>query len=697
MSNPSKLDAIRNPQGIWINSKMFSPEAIHFKKYGYYCKDPWGTPDWRAYWEEQTRRCIEGYEVGGARITGHHYHYLNFCNIKKVTIIGENIAEKEVGFPDFWDGDYNYFWCLDIARYGMKVLFPDLEPVKALEGLGLSTKISHDDLEGGRHMIVGKSRRKGYSYKNASILTNTYSTKRNSLSIVGAFLKDYLYPQGTMQMATNYLNFLNEQTGFRKSRHYKDLVDHKRASYKQIIDGVPIEKGFLSEIKAITFKDNPDAARGKDAAYVLFEEAGKFPNLQASYIATEPTLRSGKFITGQIVIFGTGGDMESGTVDFANMFYNPEMFKLLQFQNIWDDEAEESTCGFFHPIYWNNDGFYDENGNSDKEEALKYELKERDIIMRGSSGGSVLQSHVQEYCIKPSEAFLTVSRNNLPVVELRHRLEKVLREKTYLTLGQAGTLYRDEIGKVKFKPDLNNTLKPIWRRLPDTNDVRGAVVIYEYPIDNAPKGLYKIGYDPVSLDEGTSMASIFVYKGTHKYSYNRNMIVAEYTGRFEKADDINRIFEMLCELYNTQGMYENMVLHVKSYFAKRKKLHLLAAQPDQVISKNIKDSGVRRVYGCHMDDRLKDAGETYIKDWLLTERDTDEEGQVVTNIDMINSPGLLEELIMYNKKGNFDRVMALMMVMIQMEEEDLGKEYEDNNLNKTLTEDFERMKRFYSR
>ena len=64
---------------------------------------------------------------------------------------------------------------------------------------------------------------------------------------------------------------------------------------------------------------------------------------------------------------------------------------------------------------------------------------------------------------------------------------------------------------------------------------------------------------------------------------------------------------MLAELYNAEIMFENEVPDVKKYFERRKKLHLLAAQPDGVISKNIKNSRVARIYGCHMNEKLKDA------------------------------------------------------------------------------------------
>ena len=157
------------------------------------------------------------------------------------------------------------------------------------------------------------------------------------------------------------------------------------------------------------------------------------------------------------------------------------------------------------------------------------------------------------------------------------------------------------------------------------------------------------------------------------------MLVAEYVGRPNTSDDYNRNTEMLMELYNCELGYENEVTEVLSYFTKRKKLHLLAMQPDAVINSNIGNSKVKRVYGIHMPDKLKDAGEKYIKKWLLTERDIDENGNRILNLHTIYSPGLLEELIYYNRKGNFDRVMAFMVLMMYLEEEEENKQYERRN------------------
>ena len=690
----SQINAERNPDGIFINTNCFREEALHFLKYGYYCPDPYGSPAWKDYWEEQQRRNIEGYSSGGLYITGNHYGYMNFGQIKitpefakynkDVVADSKNLtpqqrrriqgigAEKIVTFPSFWSSDYNYFHVMDIARWGADTDY--------LKGLGLEVTILPDYLKGGYHVIVGKSRRKGYSYKNGWVAANNYNNIESSVTIIGAFDKKYLYPEGTMKMANDYVNFFNEHTGWAKARDFTSKIDHKKASYEEKDENdISIEKGYKSTIMALSFGDNPEAAIGKDGTLVEFEEAGKFPNLKESYMKTKPAMEDGVYTTGQMLIFGTGGDMESGTTDFAEMFYNPIPFKLLPFKNIWDENVSDiAKCGFFVPDWWNKPGFIDGNGNADKEGALAYENNERDIIRRESSGTSALNEYLQQYPFSPEEAFLVTSHNEFPVVELRNRLNKVIAEQLYLKKTQPVELFRDsDTGKARMKPDMKNRLNPIVHFPTKEADKTGCVVILEPPISNVPRGLYKAGYDPYRQDQsmGESLGAFYVYKSANDFSYTRDQIVAWYIGRPATSDVYNRNVELLAELYNLELMHENEVTEVKSYFRKRKKLHLLAAQPDAVISKNIKHSTVSRVYGIHMNEKLKDAGEKYIKKWLLVERDFDDNGNKILNLETITDIGLLQELISYTRKGNFDRVMAFMMVMFQIEEEDENKVY----------------------
>lgn len=711
-----KVDSVRNSQGVWVNSQAFREAGNHFMKHHYYVADPWGTPDWMSYWKRERARCMKGLTIGGAKITGEHYAYLNYTPIQKVGAIkGGRKASKIEGFPDFWDGDYNYFWVRMIAKNGILdsllsdeeaelVLNSDdktqAEKMKSLfEGLGLFVKIEVDYLNGGYNLIVGKSRRKGYSYKAAAIATNNYFTKPNKLTIFGAYDKKYLYPNGIFGMAYKNINFINEHTGWAMPSDVIDRLSagHIKASYIQYKNGIKLEKGFKSELLALTFKDNADAARGKDAEEVFFEESGAFGTpglLKASYKASEDCVMAGAIKTGLITIFGTSGDMGGGTADYADMFSRPQAFDMLPFKNIWDEDSEDMSVGFFHPINWNMEGFYDEQGNSDKIGAKKLELLTRKKLVDNGATSTEIQQRMQEKPLGPGEAFATVSVNNFPVLELKRQLHKVKGRGLQFTKGTPVNMYYRD-GKIVAEPILDGTANPITSFTNVPTDKRGCPMIYEQPVADPPKGLYKIGYDPVRQEDGTSLASIVVYKSKHKGSLHYDIIVAEYIGRLEKPDDIDRMAEMFADLYGTKIMYENEVTGVKTYFTRIKRLNLLAAQPDRVISKSIKNSRVARVFGCHMNVQLKEAGERYVKQWLLTVLDYDEHGNKITVIDKIYSVRLLEELIAYHRKGNFDMVSSLFMCIFQVQEEVLDKVHESKPTSTTAKKLIESIGRNY--
>lgn len=447
----------------------------------------------------------------------------------------------------------------------------------------------------------------------------------------------------------------------------------------------------MSQIMALTFQNNPDAARGKDAEEIFFEESGAFGTpglLKQSLVATNDCVMAGSIKTGMITVFGTSGDMDGGTADYSEMFNNPLAFGFLPFKNVWDENAEESSVGFFHPINWNMEGYYDEQGNSDTKKAKEFEEKDRKELLDAGATSIQISQRMQEKPLTPTEAFNLVSTNNYPVLELNRRLHKVKSQHLQEKLGRLVDFYMDDSGTVKTSTILDGSKTAITSLQDIPKDPRGCPIIYEDPVPNAPKGLYKIGYDPVRQDSGTSLAAIIVYKGVYRGDYRHSVIVAEYVGRYETTDDIDRLASFFAMYYNTQIMYENEVTSVKRYFQQRKILHLLAEQPDNVISKNIKKSRVSRTFGCHMTGPLKDAGERYIKDWLLTELDTiiDEDGnkQVITVIDTINSRRLLEELIKYNREGNFDLHSALIMCIFQVQEETFEKEYGEEKSNKRI-------------
>lgn len=694
-------NSIRNPNGIWINSSVFKEEGNFFVKNGVYCFDPPGSKDYQDYWSEQRRRCLNGYTVGGVKITGDHYFYLNFCPIKRVNFdkTKGKVAEKVTGFPDFWDGDFNYFWVREIARKGIiramlnkqqQEEFYTLDEeekstrIKLLyNSLQLQCKIPLENLDGGYNLIVGKSRRKGYSNKAGAIAACNFFHRPESYTGLGAYDKKFLYPTGIMTMTTSHINFNNMNCAWSTPSDVVNKTDHIRASTTQDYKGVKIEIGLRSTVQAISGKDNPDLFRGKDAYDIFFEEAGAFGTpglLTSSYFATQDCVMAGSLKTGMITIFGTSGDLSGGTYDYADMFQRPEAFGLLPFYNIWeeDEKLHTSKCGFFHPVNLNMEGFYDEQGNSDFNAAKSAVIAEREVMIKKGATSTEMTARSQEKPLYPSEAFSGATVSIYPSLELKRRLQVVKDKNLQQLKGKPVELYYDETNTIKSRVILDKRFIPITSFITenDFKDKRGCVMVYEQPIPNAPRGLYKIGYDPVKQDTGTSLCAIIVYKGVQKGSLTHSIIVAEWVGRYEDPEDNDRMAEKISDYYNADIMYENEIPSVKNYFRRIKRLNILATQPDLVISKNIENSTVARVYGCHMNAALKDAGEKYIKSWLLTVLDYDENNNPITVIDTICSIRLLEELIYYNRKDNFDLHSALIMCMIQVQEEKLGMEYD---------------------
>jgi hypothetical protein len=651
------MSAIRNKNGIWINSQVFREAALKFIRDGRYCDEIAGSVGWNEFWDEEKNRCENGYSVGGATITGEHYFYMNYCPIKRIfadpsekqVAKNKNVARKSMSFPDFWDGDYNYFHIKQIAAFGATEEY--------VKSLNLDVVIK--DFNGGKHLIVGKARRKGFSYKNGSVATHQYTFQRDSLALICAFDKKYLYPKGTMTMADSYSNFLNENTAFFK-RRLIDKQDHIKAGFKEKIEGIEIEKGFKSEILALTFKDNPDAARGKDAGLVLMEEVGDWPKMKEAYSAILPTVQDGSVVTGQLIMFGTGGDMTGGTIAFNEMYYNPEPYNLLAFDNIWDDNASNTTAGYFFPVHQNLNGYIDAQGNSLKEEAIAAETKKREEIALTAKDKGTLTRYMTEWPFNPREAFSLSSGNIFDGATLLKHLGFLESSTDGNIKGTYGTLEFNSTTKgLDFV--VNEKLKPADFPVVDSSKAEGCIVIWEHPVSNPPYGLYIAGNDPYDQDKASnslSLGSVIIMKRAMPGYDNHDKIVAEYTGRPASAKEFYENTRKLLLYYNALCLYENEKTGIKSYFEQQNSLFLLAFTP--TILKSNANTTVSRIYGQHMQKNVKEELEVVLRDWLNMNV-----GEGKTQINMIFSKPLLKELIQYNPEGNFDRVIAFMLCIAQ--------------------------------
>lgn len=658
--DPQKINPVRHTGQEYlkfINTEIFSETSKYYLKHGVYTHAPEGTSEYIEFWDTQETRCKEGYSVGGTRITGEHYAYLNFGRILATVDDGKRQRKIDT-FPKFLDMDYYWYHELEEAE------------------------------KNGQGMIVVKARRKGFSYKNAFGMAWKYHWWPHSISILAAYEKTFW--ANTMEMAKNMINFINENTDWVKGSLI-DRQDHIKAGYveKDIYSGVNIQKGFKSEILALSFKDSPQKSVGRTAERMLFEEAGDWPGLMQAYQRSYPLFKDGNIMIGIPILYGTGGNSKNGTnADFEAMFYNPSAYGLRSYENIYDETAI-GEAGWFVDDAWYREPFVDKAGNALREKAIEDVDLEREEKKKADP--KAYNMMVTQHPHTPKEAFLRSEGAVFPAIELYNVLAKLKSDDRYKKLGSPGVLFEEE-GDIRFRPDLEKKLFPMNKYPHKANEPQdGCIVVYQHPPEEIPGGLYKIGLDPVAFDKSgsKSLNAAYVYKTYQKFEYGYDEIVAEYVGRPDNIEIYNRNLELLSEYFGgAEIMFENDRGEVLSYFKRRGKMHLLANQPDNVISKVIQNSTVARIKGCHMNERMKDAGEKFILRWLWTERGTNENESKIYNMDLLPSPGLIEELISYHRDGNFDRVMGFMQLMFSVEEEfdrEIKKEPYKNDVAMFLT------------
>lgn len=368
------------------NSNKFREPALQFIATGHYCSYPEGTSEFFAYWDEQMDRCKNGYTADdGDFISGYNYFYLNFCPIQRIIYTTINNPDgstkikktRDLQFPDFYDYDYYFFQAVE-------------------------------DAEGeGKHLCALKSRRKGYSYKNASMACRNYYLFPGSKTYIYASNKQYLTEDGILTKAWDYMDFIDKNTAWGKKRSVNTQMRKRAGFFTKDEYGNEIELGFKSEIIGVTLKDNPDVVRGKAGKLIIFEEAGSFSELGAAWQIARPSVEQDGMAFGTMIAFGTGGDEDSHFETLKDMFYNPDGYNCIGFDNIWDETPSDKKCGFFIPQYTNMDFrddagnriYMDNDGNTLRRKSVEYILTERRKVIENATNSVAVDRYVAEHCL----------------------------------------------------------------------------------------------------------------------------------------------------------------------------------------------------------------------------------------------------------------------------------------------------------
>ena len=191
---------------------------------------------------------------------------------------------------------------------------------------------------------------------------------------------------------------------------------------------------------------------------MVMEEIGMFNNLKASHEASVECMKNGAYKFGSCMYLGTGGDMEGGgTVDARDMFYNPDVYDMISFNDEWEEKGKIS---YFVPAYRGLNQFKDKNGNTLEQPAKIYLDEFREKLKKSKNSRSALDAELQNRPLVPSEVFLTRTGNLFPVADLLSRLAELEASNRERNYDYIGNLYIDsESNKIKWKP--NAKLSPI--------------------------------------------------------------------------------------------------------------------------------------------------------------------------------------------------------------------------------------------
>ena len=532
---------------MFVNTKQFSPVVNN----GLTTANPISY-EYRAWWVEQKRRCLEGYTVGGVYITGDYYWYLNFWKIRGKD---PKTGRKTLISPRFLDMDHHYFLAVEAAR------------------------------KAGKHLVVVKARQKGFSEKHAALLGKEFTFFPHSQAIITA--GEEKYSNATMRMCLRGLNSLKETEFFK--RRQPDKLDYVMARFKEITNGVPHWKGIQSEIYNITSKNNPQATIGKSPSLIIFEEAGKFPGLIDSFKYIQPALEAeGGDKTGFAIIVGTGGDMERGAAELEQMFYNPEAYDMMSFDNEYEADGGDDHIGYFCPAWKYK--MVDAEGNSLKAESLDYINGKREAARKSNKVDDFVNTITQDPIV-PSEAFMRTGGNMFNQALLNQQYARLRNNKKLSNLPDRGRLVwvKDELGKiadVKF-----------------VHDATGSLLIMEHPEkdenNNTFLNLYVAGTDSYDKDDAPSSdskGSCSIYKMFKDSSSTSNMFAARYTERPKTADMFYEETAKLCMYYKSPNLIEWSNISIFNWYKNNGFEGYLKERP-QIAYANVKDSRVNNKYG----------------------------------------------------------------------------------------------------
>ena len=678
-----------NPGDKFVNTHLFTEMADFYRKYKCYTTYREDSIPYRQLRKREEYRRKYGFSapcllqngvIKNIRITGNHYNFLNYTMMEQLNTSTTKSSHKaSVGakfydFSKFIDAQFWTWHCLEFAR------------------------------RNGFHFIIDKTRRGGFSYMMAAKTANTLNLEPRKVVIHVAADKKFLTATGGLTDFTiNDLRFFETKTPFVRGILSTDK-ENFRLGFK-LPNGIVSPKAWQSALFSVSAMNNPDCAIGKDAIEVNVEELSTMENFDDFMAVTEPAMRTGSYVTGNLCCWGTAtsGNMQV----FEQNFYSPKAFNFMPFENVWDKDCRNEICGYFKPYCWGLQGqigdryAMDEDGNSDLELGIRIAYNERQKKKDTAKTFADYINYLGQYALMPAESFSSATENLFSSEELL-AWEERLRTDNSFKFYVDGWLF-DINGKIEFKTNarieaeggkLNQDYWDWIEGVPRKGHEHphGCIRKWFNPIKvpyfdkdgkqviGTPPGLYSISYDPVGINKENKLItnkhshnSIKVWMNPCTYNGFKTALVCAYYGRPEKLEQADRVCFYLARYYNcigTTGVEINRGETV-SNFTKWKALKYLMRDPVQIWDTSIKGAVVGS-YGVNMGDGAKKLeGLRLLKEMLYSVVGKNDLGEDIYLFQTIYDYQSILELKKWNSLGNFDRVSEMIIRALQWKLSDI--------------------------
>lgn len=612
----TKYRPINREEGLDFNPDWFREDAITKLKTGTYSKHIYKSKTYNDFWKERFRRCTEGFECNGYRITGDNYFWLNFFRLKSSISGAKASAGRVLNFPMFLTFQYEYFHYVEMCELL------------------------------GKDVGLLKARALGFSEMAASLCVRPFITTKNYRVLASAPSEKHLKP--LLSKIWPQLDWLNDNTegAFRRVRMVKNTDTHKRASVKSR-DGQ--ESGHMAEIEGVV-ADTPEKIRGDRTERIFFEEAGSDKVLKRKYLQAEAliTVLGGDRV-GTRIVWGTGGDEGPALAGIKDIVTKPDSFNILKYRHNHTPDQRYILTAMFIPAYAMVSKYVDSRGWCDPVLARKYYDEQR---LNKADDPSGLLIYKAEYCYTIEEALIQQGDNIFPREEIANQIAEIEIYKNYKKPSRGYLIWErdreDNITGVKWVPDPNGSIQIIEKPLRTEDNL---------PYDNLYIGgidSIDIGKNDSSTDDRASEYCIVIKKRV--LGQADPMYVAMYKTR---PRDIREAYDTSIKLltwYNCKAVLESTRTAIITYFRSQKALHLLMKRPKSTMPNVTK--GNPNMYGAPATMKVIQHYRELITDFILDYSFT------------IGFIEMLEQFLDYSdeKKKFFDIVAAVGMAELGDEE-----------------------------